>query len=180
MQVQVEFNAALIAEYRLIGYETRMLAREDFRNDKVDAGDTRAGHTVTALYEIALAGSGGALTPPLRYGARQERRAGGPENELATVSIRYKKPDADESVKIARHVTRADVHGKVGDAPGDVRFAAAIAAFGQILRGGRYTPKNRKGDCAGALTLRDRMPDATAHPRARPSLWPRPKGSTQR
>ena len=116
-----------------------MLAREDFRNDKVDAGEIGAGHTVTALYEVALAGSGGALTPPLRYGTRTRQPAGGSENELATVSIRYKKPDAEESAKIARPVTRADVRRTAGDAPGDVRFAAAVAAFGQILRGGRYT-----------------------------------------
>ena len=138
-KIQVEFNPALIAEYRLIGYETRMLGREDFRNDKVDAGEIGAGHTVTALYEVALAGSGGELTPPLRYRTREARPAGGSENEFATVSIRYKKPDADTSTKIVRHITPADAFDTVDDAPRDIRFAAAVAAFGQILRGGRYT-----------------------------------------
>ena len=139
VKIQVEFNPALIAEYRLIGYETRMLKREDFRNDKVDAGEIGAGHTVTALYEVALTGSGGELTPPLRYGTPETQPAGASGNEFATISIRCKKPDAEKSTKIARHVTRADVHGTVRDAHGDIRFAAAVAAFGQILRGGRYT-----------------------------------------
>ena len=139
VKIQVEFNPALVAEYRLIGYETRMLAREDFRNDKVDAGEIGAGHTVTALYEIALAGSGGALNPTLRYRTQEAQPDGGPENEFATVSIRYKKPDAGKSTKIARHVTPADAFENADDAPRDLRFAAAVAAFGQILRGGRYT-----------------------------------------
>ncbi len=139
VKIQVEFNPATIGEYRLIGYETRMLKREDFRNDKVDADEIGAGHTVTALYEVALAGSDGELTAPLRYGTREAQPATGSEDEFATISIRYKKPDARESTKIARHVTRADVHEKAGDASPDIRFAAAVAAFGQILRGGRYT-----------------------------------------
>ena len=139
VKIQVEFNPALVAEYRLIGYETRMLAREDFRNDKVDAGEIGAGHTVTALYEVALAGSGGELNPALRYQAPKAQPGGGPENEFATISIRYKMPSAEKSTKIARHVTRADVHEEVGDVPQDIRFATAVAAFGQLLRGGRYT-----------------------------------------
>ena len=114
VKIQVEFNPALVAEYRLIGYETRMLAREDFRNDRVDAGEIGAGHTVTALYEVALAGSGGELNPALRYRTREAQPDGGPENEFATISIRYKRPDADKSTKIARHVTRADVHEEAG------------------------------------------------------------------
>ena len=138
IKIQVEFNPALIAECQLIGYETWMLKREGFRNDKVDAGEIGAGHTVTALYEVAFAGLGGELTPPLRYGPRGAQPAGGSENELATIFIRYKKPDAEKSTKITCHVTRADVHGKAGNAHGDIRFAAAVTAFGQILRGGRY------------------------------------------
>ena len=139
VKIQVEFNPALIAEYRLIGYETRMLAREDFRNDKVDAGEIGAGHSVTALYEVALAGSGGELTAPLRYGRQEAGTGGGPSNEFATVSIRYKKPDAEKSTRIVRHVSPADAFENADDAPRDIRFAAAVAAFGQILRGGRYT-----------------------------------------
>ena len=139
VKIQVEFNPALIAEYRLIGYETRMLKREDFQNDKVDAGEIGAGHTVTALYEVALAGSGAGLTPPLRYGQKKTVARGGFQNEFATIAIRYKKPDAEASTPIARQVTPADAFEKALDAPRDIRFAAAVAAFGQILRGGRYT-----------------------------------------
>ena len=101
VKIQVEFNPALIAEYRLIGYETRMLKREDFQNDKVDAGEIGAGHTVTALYEVALAGSGAGLTPPLRYGQKKTVARGGFQNEFATIAIRYKKPDAEASTPIA-------------------------------------------------------------------------------
>ena len=139
VKIQVEFNPAAIAEYRLIGYETRMLAREDFRNDKVDAGEIGAGHTVTALYEVALAGSPGALTEPLRYGRETAPVQAAHGDEFATVSIRYKTPDADASTPILRPVTRGDAVSTVADAPPDARFAAAVAAFGQILRGGRYT-----------------------------------------
>ena len=139
VKIQVEFNPTLISEYRLIGYETRMLKREDFRNDKVDAGEIGAGHTVTALYEITLAGSGAELTAPLRYGRQKAKPQGGLDNEFATISIRYKKPDAESSALIARHVTSANAFENADDAPRDVRFVAAVAAFGQLLRGGRYT-----------------------------------------
>ena len=139
VKIQVEFNPALVAEYRLIGYETRMLAREDFRNDKVDAGEIGAGHTVTALYEVALAGSAAGLTPPLRYGQGKTVPQEEIRNEFATVSIRYKKPDADASTLIARRVSPTDAFDDAESVPEDVRFAAAVAAFGQILRGGRYT-----------------------------------------
>ena len=139
VKIQVEFNPALISEYRLIGYETRMLKREDFRNDKVDAGEIGAGHTVTALYEIALAGSGGELAAPLRYGRQTAKPRGGFDNEFATISIRYKKPGSESSALIARQVTSADAFENAESAPRVVRFAAAVAAFGQLLRGGRHT-----------------------------------------
>ena len=140
VKIQVEFNPALISEYRLIGYETRLLAREDFRNDKVDAGEIGAGHTVTAFYEITPAGSGAERIAPLRYGEDEETPPdAGHGDELATVSIRYKLPDAETSTEIVRHVTGEDVYESTADAPADVRFAAAVAAFGQLLRGGRYT-----------------------------------------
>ena len=140
VKIQVEFNPALVSEYRLIGYETRLLAREDFRNDKVDAGEIGAGHTVTAFYEIAPTGSGAERIAPLRYGDDEETSPdAGHGDELATVSIRYKLPDAEASTEIVRHVTGKDVYESTADAPADVRFAAAVAAFGQLLRGGRYT-----------------------------------------
>ena len=139
VKIQVEFNPALVSEYRLIGYETRMLKREDFRNDKVDAGEIGAGHTVTALYEITPAGSGAERIAPLRYGEEETAPGTGREGEFATVAIRYKLPDAETSTEIARHVTEDDALPGAAAAPEDVRFAAAVAAFGQLLRGGRYT-----------------------------------------
>ena len=140
VKIQVEFNPAAIGEYRLIGYETRMLAREDFRNDKVDAGEIGAGHTVTAIYEVTPAGSGAGRVAPLRYRREEAAEAGADfDGELAFLKIRYKLPDADTSTLITRPVTRADDFESIHAAPRDVRFAAAVAGFGQLLRGGRYT-----------------------------------------
>ena len=199
VKVQVEFNPAVVSEYRLIGYETRMLAREDFRNDRVDAGEIGAGHTVTAVYEVVLAGSGAERIAPLRYRrgktagietglgeyskamleateakrlviseewkeameamneagseAMGERRTHFRENaedtlppflvaemlELATLKIRFKLPGADTSTPITRVVTFADAFASVDAAPRETRFAAAVAGFGQLLRGGRHT-----------------------------------------
>ena len=150
VKIQVEFNPAAVSEYRLIGYETRMLAREDFRNDQVDAGEIGAGHTVTALYEVTPAGSGAERIAPLRYrrGEAAEAADAGADfdGELAFVKIRYKLPDADTSTLITRPVTLADGHESVGAAPPDARFAAAVAGFGQLLRGGRYTGGYGYGD----------------------------------
>ena len=142
VKIQVEFNPARVNEYRLIGYETRMLAREDFRNDKVDAGEIGAGHTVTALYEITPVGSGAERIAPLRYrheGTVSRARQSGRDDEFATVAVRYKLPNAETSTEFAWHVTGADAVASTAGGPDDVRFAAAVAAFGQLLRGGRYT-----------------------------------------
>ena len=140
VKIQVEFNPAAISEYRLIGYETRTLAREDFRNDKVDAGEIGSGHTVTAIYEVVPAGSGAERVEPLRYG--REDAAGTNTDfghELAFVKIRYKLPDAETSTLITRPVTSADASDSLEAAPPEARFTAAVAGFGQLLRGGRYT-----------------------------------------
>ena len=139
VKIQVEFNPAAVSEYRLIGYESRMLAREDFRNDKVDAGDIGAGHTVTAIYELIPAGSGGERVAPLRYGDDDATPKPAFDGELAFLKIRYKLPGAAASTLITRPVTASDTFNGVDAAPRDVRFAAAVAAFGQLLRGGRYT-----------------------------------------
>ena len=150
VKIQVEFNPAAVSEYRLIGYETRMLAREDFRNDKVDAGEIGAGHTVTAIYEVTPAGSGAERIAPLRYRREEAAEAADAgadfDGELAFVKIRYKLPDADTSTLITRPVTLADGHESVAAAPPDARFAAAVAGFGQLLRGGRYTGGYGYGD----------------------------------
>lgn len=138
VKIQVEFNPDVVAEYRLIGYENRMLRREDFANDKVDAGDIGAGHTVTALYEVALAGSGGERVEPLRY--QPEKTASMKGAELAYVRLRYKKPDEGMSASsnlIERAVCSADI---VRGQPSEGwRLAAAVSAFGQLLRKGPYT-----------------------------------------
>ena len=134
VKIQVEFNPAVVAEYRLIGYENRMLRREDFNNDRIDAGEVGAGHTVTALYELALVGSEGRLIDPLRYGsAPAPRNARG--GEAAFVRLRYKAPDGDASQLVEIPVRLSPAAQEPG---GELAFAAAVAAFGQLLRGGEY------------------------------------------
>lgn len=138
VKIQVEFNPAAVSEYRLIGYETRLLDREDFRNDKVDAGDIGAGHSVTALYELTMVGSGAERVPPLRYGPKKPATAQAPD-EYAFVKIRYKLPDSDTSEMATWPVTRADEGTPSTLVLREARFAAAVAGFGQILRNDRYT-----------------------------------------
>ena len=129
VKIQVEFNPAQVAEYRLIGYETRALRREDFNNDKVDAGEIGAGTQVTALYEITPVGSPAQLTDPLRYG--QATTVAGPD-ELGFLRLRYKAPGESDSKLIEMPIT-ADL-----PAQADAGFAAAIAGFGQLLRESTY------------------------------------------
>ncbi|MGV3650970.1 MAG: YfbK domain-containing protein, partial [Devosia sp.] len=140
VKVQVEFNPAQVAEYRLIGYETRALQREDFNNDRVDAGEIGAGHTVTALYEITPVGSGAERFDALRYGERPAAPVAAidPSDELAFVKLRYKRPGEADSRLIERPVGPADVLESLDAASTDMRFAAAVAAFGQTLRGSEF------------------------------------------
>lgn len=138
VKIQVEFNPAQVAEYRLIGYENRVLRREDFANDHVDAGDIGAGHRVTALYEIALVGDGGERIAPLRYGS--SKPAAVQAGELAHLRLRYKRP-ADGIDAESRLIERAIAAGSATPlaATSDAfRLAAAAAGFGQLLRGGEY------------------------------------------
>ncbi len=139
VKLQLEFNPATVSEYRLIGYETRILNREDFNNDKVDAGDIGAGHTVTALYEITPVGADSRLVDDLRYQSEPAKPGAASADEYAFMKIRYKLPDSDTSTLIAAPVKRASEVASVSQASGDDRFAASVAAFGQVLRGGRYT-----------------------------------------
>ncbi|NNJ75034.1 MAG: VWA domain-containing protein [Anderseniella sp.] len=139
VKLQLEFNPATVSEYRLIGYETRLLNREDFNNDKVDAGDIGAGHTVTALYEITPVGANGRLVDDLRYQSEPAKPATGSAEEYAFIKIRYKLPDSDTSTLITAPVTRVSEAASVAKASRDDRFAASVAAFGQVLSGGRYT-----------------------------------------
>ncbi len=139
VKIQIEFNPALVAEYRLIGYETRALAREDFNNDRVDAGDVGAGHTVTALYELTPVGAQRQLIDPLRYGETVELEGGAVDtNELGFFKLRYKLPDENTSRLIETPITTEMVHESLGETSDDMRFAMAVAAFGQKLRGSVY------------------------------------------
>ncbi|WP_248744087.1 MULTISPECIES: vWA domain-containing protein [unclassified Pseudomonas] len=132
VKLQVEFNPAQVSEYRLLGYENRALKREDFSNDKVDAGEVGAGHTVTALYEIVPAGEKGWLEP-LRYG-KNDAVVSEKKGELAMLRVRYQKPEGGKSLLIERPIA-----SQVAPASEDLRFAAAVAAFSQQLKDGRYT-----------------------------------------
>jgi Ca-activated chloride channel family protein len=138
VKIQVEFNPARVAEYRLIGYETRALKREDFNNDRVDAGDFGSGHAVTAIYEITPKGSAAAMMDDLRY-QRKPGTDGDGGNEYAFVKIRYKLPHGDTSRLISTPVTPADEVDDISKAPEDVRFSVAVGAFGQKLRGETQT-----------------------------------------
>jgi Ca-activated chloride channel family protein len=138
VKIQIEFNPATVAEYRLIGYETRLLNRDDFANDKVDAGDVGSGQTVTALYDIVPVG-GPRVVDDLRYAANAPASGAPSPAEYAFVKIRYKLPRSDQSVLISTPVDRASEHGRFEDAPLDARFATSVAAFGEILRGGKHT-----------------------------------------
>jgi len=136
--VQVEFNPAVVAEYRLIGYENRKLLREDFRNDKVDAGELGAGHTVTALYEIAIAGSKGVRLEQLRY-ENQAKVEDSKGNELGFVRLRYKQPKESSSRLIELPLLREMIADAAQTtASENMRFAAVVAAFKKILKGGKY------------------------------------------
>lgn len=132
VKVQVEFNPAAVAEYRLIGYETRALTREDFNNDKVDAGEIGAGHQVTALYEIVPVGSPARLSDPLRYGEATGAPTGDVA-ELGFLKLRYKEPGAEQSQLIEQPIPPIP-----SEADEDARFAAAIAGMGQLLSEPKY------------------------------------------
>ncbi|MEO0831424.1 MAG: VWA domain-containing protein, partial [Pseudomonadota bacterium] len=127
VKVQVEFNPAQIAEYRLIGYETRALRRQDFNNDQVDAGEIGAGHRVTAIYEITPVDSPARQTEPLRYGEAQT--VADPSGELAFLRLRWKEPGAAES-----QLMETPVLPGAGQSTTETQFATAIAGFGQLLR----------------------------------------------
>src|SRR5690606_123949 len=132
VKIQVEFNPALVAEYRLVGYENRVLRNEDFANDKVDAGDIGAGHEVTALYEITPVGSGAEQLPALRYGSTPSSADAG-TGEIAHLRLRYKRPGEDKSQLITTPIAASSLHGTPSDT---LRFAATVAAYADALRGG--------------------------------------------
>ncbi|MGB6116669.1 MAG: VWA domain-containing protein, partial [Mesorhizobium sp.] len=136
VKIQVEFNPEKIAEYRLIGYETRALNREDFNDDKVDAGEVGSGHSVTAIYEVTPKGSPAQQIDDLRYGQARTNNPSGIANggEYAFVKIRYKRPGEDVSRLITQPVTTANEVADFAHASDDQRFSVAVAAIGQKLR----------------------------------------------
>lgn len=145
LKLQIEFNPALVQEYRLIGYELNNLTRQQFNDDKVDAGDIGAGHTVTALYEIIPTGAKGTVDP-LRYGEGQAARPATPHaKELAWLKLRYKPPGQADSKLVQLPIEKAGAWPALDKADADLRFAVAVAAWGQWLRGstqiGDYGPR---------------------------------------
>lgn len=138
VKLQIEFNPAKVASYRLIGYENRLLRKEDFNNDAKDAGDIGAGHSVTALYELVMPGDDSA-TPsvdPLKY---QSTKITAASPELLTLKLRYKEPEGDTSKLLT--YTVSDNHADVTVASNNLRFASAVAEFGMLLRDSKF-----KGD----------------------------------
>ena len=135
VKIQVEFNPAVVAEYRLVGYENRMLQHEDFNDDAVDAGEVGAGTTVTALYELTPVGAKTSIDA-LRYGPKSENAASHAPNtsEVAFVRVRYKKPSASQSQLLEFPVKKASLKPSLLEASEDFRFVTAVAGFGLLLR----------------------------------------------
>ena len=147
VKIQVEFNPAVVAAYRLIGYENRALRNEDFNDDKKDAGEIGEGHTVTALYEIVPAGAE-VDTPavdPLRYQQAGGRTRAANARELATVKLRYKAPDGDASRLIVKVLPNANAPMSA-----NLGFASAVAEFGMLLRDSEHKGKRQLSGGGGA------------------------------
>ncbi len=137
VKIQIEFNPVVVSEYRLLGYSNRILRDEDFNNDKIDAGDVGSGHSVTALYEIALTGEPGQRLDDLRY-RESKLKTENASNELAFIKLRYKLPGGSDS-RLISHVINADQSfAELKRTSENFRFSAAVAAFGQQLRGAKY------------------------------------------
>lgn len=142
VKLQIEFNPAKVQSYRLIGYENRLLAKEDFNNDKKDAGDLGSGHTVTALYEIIPVGVKSSFNDSvddLKYQAEPAIATSANGSELFTVKLRYKAPDSDKSKLLEKAVLDSNLDWD--NISRDFRFAAAVAAYGMLLRNSEFLQK---------------------------------------
>ena len=148
VKIQIEFNPAVVAEYRLIGYENRALRREDFNNDKIDAGEIGAGHTVTAIYEIALANKGGNLVDPLRYQVQKNSKTDlkNTSKELAFLRLRYKRPNSEQSILLETPIGKDQIITDMSKMSKRYQFSASVAGFAQLLRGGQFTQQYSFGD----------------------------------
>jgi Ca-activated chloride channel family protein len=153
VKFQVEFNPATVAEYRLVGYETRALRKEDFNNDAVDAGDVGSGHAVTAIYEITPVGSDARMVDESRYSRKPKPApATGTANEYGFLKIRYKLPEQRKSELIEQPIS-VDAGSVAEPIRSDVQFSTAVAGFAQLLRGGQFT---------GSLSYEDVIKQAQA------------------
>jgi Ca-activated chloride channel family protein len=155
VKIQVEFNPAKVGAYRLVGYENRLLANRDFNDDRKDAGEIGAGHTVTALYEIVPAGVEVDIpgVDPLKYQTVPRPSPGGGSDELLTVKLRYKQPDGDASQLIS-----APVRDRSGALTANLGFASAVAEFGMLLRHSEHAGRASWTE-ARDLARRHRGPD---------------------
>jgi len=136
VKIQIEFNPAFVKEYRLVGYENRILNEEDFEDDKKDAGEMGAGHSVTALYEIVPAGGRYDQERQLRYQQSKVLPVAPENNELATIQLRYKKPDSDKSILMTEVISNNSRY--INETSENFRFSAAVAGFGMLLRNSEY------------------------------------------
>ncbi|SKB75276.1 vWA domain-containing protein [Daejeonella lutea] len=139
VKLQVEFNPAKVSAYRLIGYENRMLNKEDFNNDQKDAGDMGSGHTVTALYEIIPIGVKSSFiesVDDLKYQKMPEPKPTGQAAELLTIKLRYKAPDKDQSLLISKSIPTKSIAWE--NTSPDFRFSAAVAGYGMLLRNSEF------------------------------------------
>jgi Ca-activated chloride channel family protein len=136
VKIQIEFNPVFVKEYRLVGYENRLLNEEDFDNDKKDAGELGAGHTVTALYEIVPVKDGTDQSRKLKYQQSTTLPDASETNELATIKFRYKKPDGDKSILMVETIPHTAL--PIGQTSDNFRFSAAVAGFGMLLRDSEY------------------------------------------
>ena len=139
VKLQVEFNPLKVQAYRLIGYENRMLAKEDFNDDQKDAGELGAGHTVTALYEIIPAGVKDEFTgkvDPLKYQENPEAKINHNSTEIMTIKLRYKEPTSDMSRLMVKPIE--DNNNSFENTSNNFRFAASVASFGMVLRNSEF------------------------------------------
>jgi Ca-activated chloride channel family protein len=156
LKIQVEFNPNVVKEYRLLGYETRALEREDFNNDKVDAGDIGSGHSITAIYEVTLVGSNGSFIDDLRYSQSTPESTSSLQNELAFLKMRYKLPGQSASVLREQAIMQNTEIDNI--LLREVKFAGAVAGFAQLLKDAKYTGEWTMDD-ALSLALANRGED---------------------
>jgi Ca-activated chloride channel family protein len=163
VKIQIEFNPAQVKGYRLIGYESRILAKEDFNNDKKDAGELGSGHTVTALYEIIPPEAKGDelhTVDSLKYQANTTPQTNYASDEVMTVKFRYKKPSTEKSILIEHPVKQTASH--FSDASTNLRFAASVAEFGMLLRDSKFKGTSKVAD-ALALARSAKADDAEGY-----------------